>query len=234
MVTSPPFKDRFLFMKNEICVAEGALAAGAEAGGNVAPSVGDEVDFTGRGKVTRAENGQIYFEATEINGEPVMGQGNELAGESEEAALDAEVGGMMGGGGMPGMLLFLLAFLVGLAIAKGEPLADSRERTCTGGAVSNHVIYAKPTQGFDVEINNFSGNTLYLLVFDSATNQLAGAVPHFTAAPIATGTSAGKFWVTGAPFRYGVNVCLSQTPFSLTNATTGGTVTLIHSPLRHQ
>lgn len=228
-------------MQNEICVAEGALATGTEAGGNVAPSVGDEVDFTGRGRVTRAENGQVYFEATEINGQPVMRGDKTAGGESEEAGLDRDVGAMMGGGGgdyggMLGLLLLAaLLFLFAVAGAGAKDVEFARGRTCSGGAVSNYVAVVVPTQGFSVEINNFSGSTLYLMVFDSATNQLAGAVPHFTAVPVPTASVGGKDWnAAGAPFRYGVNVCLSTTPFSLTNASSGGTVTVVHSPQAQQ
>ncbi len=221
-------------MQNEICVAEGALATDAEAGGAVGPAVGDEVDFTGRGKVTRSENGQVYFAATEINGQPVMGSEKEIAGENEEASLDAEVAGMNGGGGGygAGMLLALLLAVFGFTEAHAQQNTQlARARSVSGGAVSNDVVFAAPTQAFSVEINNFSGSTLYCLVFDSATNQLAGAVPHFAAVPVPTASVGGKDWgAAGAPFRYGVNVCLSTTPFSLTNATSGGTATVIHSP----
>jgi len=225
---------------NEICVPEGALATDAEGGGNIAPGVGDEVDFTGRGKVTRAENGQVYIAATEINGAPVAGgPAGEAPGDGEEAALDDEVRKMSGGGGPAGGayggMLGLLLLLSLVFSAGAENLEFSRERTCTGSAVSNHVMYAKPTQGFSVEVNNMSGATLYLMVFDSATNQLVGATPHFTAVPVPTASVGGKDWsASGAPFRYGVNVCLSTTPFSLTNASAGGTATLIHSPVRGQ
>ncbi len=223
---------------NEICVPEGALATDGETGGSIAPGVGDEVDFTGRGKVTRAENGQVYIAATEINGAPIAGApaGEAPADGGEEAALDDEVRKLNGaGGGGYGGMLGLLVLLSLVFSAGAEQLEFSRERTCTGGAVSNHVVYARPTQGFSVEVNNLSGATLYLLVFDSATNQLVGATPHFTAVPVPTASVGGKDWsASGAPFRYGVNVCLSTTPFSLTNASAGGTATLIHSPVRGQ
>ena len=219
-------------MNNEICVADGALAADAEAGGSVAPGVGDEIDFTGRGKVTRAENGQVYFTATEINGQPVMGA---AAGEPEpptdEAALDDEVKGLREGGGMAGLLLVLLALWLSGSFARGADLQEARHAVFSGGAVSNWVAVTTPTQGWSVELDNLGGSaTLYLMVFDSATNSLNGRAVQYPAVPVPAGTAlAYKEWVTGAPMRFGVNVCLSTTPYTLTNATTGGAAAVVHS-----
>lgn len=217
---------------NEICVADGALAADAEAGGSVAPGVGDEIDFTGRGKVTRAENGQVYFTATEINGQPVMGA---AAGEPEaptdEAALDEEVKGLQEGGGMAGLLLVLLALWLSGSFARGADLQFARGAVFSGGQVSNWVAATSATQAFSVEIDNQTGGTLYLLIFDSATNSLAGRAVQFPAVPITTGLVGYKDWnAAGAPMRFGVNVCLSTTPYSLTNASAGGAAAVIHSP----
>jgi hypothetical protein len=135
------------------------------------------------------------------------------------------------GGGMVSLLVLLAWLCLGLGEARAQAeLSQARDRTCSGGAVSNYVASTVPTQVFSVEINNFSGGTLYLMVFDSATNQLANATPHFTALPVPTGTVGYKdYAAVGAPCYLGVNVCLSTTPFSLTNATSGGTVTVIHS-----
>lgn len=216
-------------MKNEICVAENALALEGEGGGSVAPGVGDPVDFQGKGTISRSENGQTYITVTEVNGAPTMGAepGADLAG--EEAGLDAEVAKM--GGGMGGMLLALLLLVLGLATSRAADLQEARGAVFSGGAVSNWVAVAGPTQGFSVEIDNLGGSaTLYLLVFDSATNSLAGRAVQFAPVPVPAGTSLGfKEWNTGAPMRYGVNVCLSTTPFTLTNATTGGAATVVHS-----
>lgn len=221
---------------NEICVSAGALATDAEGGGSVAPGVGDEVDFTGKAKVARVEGENVYLTPTEVNGQPVMGAESPEQPTSDDPTLDEEVAAMNGGGGgaLPGMLLvFLLACLSLLAFPAQAQKAQewARARDCSGGAVSNHVSVAVPTQAYSAEINNFSGATLYCLVFDSATNQLNGALPHFSAVAIPTASTGGKDWgAAGAPFRFGVNVCLSTTPFSLTNASAGGTATVIHSP----
>jgi hypothetical protein len=101
----------------------------------------------------------------------------------------------------------------------------------TNWAVANATnTIGSASQVHSVEINNFSGSTLYLMIFDSETNKTANATPHFTAVPITTGSVGGKDWGdAGAPFNYGVNVCLSTTPFSLTNASAGGTATIIYT-----
>lgn len=220
-------------MKNEICVSAEALNLAGESGGAVGPAVGDEVEFSGKGTVTRTEGGEVYFTASEINGQPVMGaeEGNETG--AEDMALDAEVQGMQGGAGaMGGMLLTLVLCLLGLN-AGAKDVEFWKNRTCSGTAVSNYVAVTRAAQGGFVEIDNNSGATLYLLVFDSATNSLTGRTPHFTAVPVLTGTVGGKaFSSGGAPFLYGINVCLSTTPYSLTNASSGGVATVIWSPLQ--
>lgn len=223
-------------MKNEICVSSEALSVNAEAGGAVAPAIGDEVEFTGKGRVTRTEGGEVYFSVSEVNGQPVMGKEESDETGAEDAALDEEVRGMMGGGGGGGMgamlaLLFLL-MLTGFR-AEAKDVEFWKNRTCSGTTVSNYVAVTRPAQAGYVEIDNHSGATLYLLVFDSATNSLAGRTPHFPAVPIPTGSVGGKSFSTGgAPFLYGINVCLSTTPYSLTNASSGGVAAVIWSPLQ--
>lgn len=220
-------------MKNEICVSGEALNVNAEGGGAVGPAAGDEVEFTGKGTVTRSEGGEVYFTATEINGSPVMN--GEEAGDQggEDMALDAEVQGMQGGAGaMGGMLLALVLCLLGWD-AGAKDVEFWKNRTCSATTVSNYVAVTRPAQAGYVEIDNNSGATLYLLVFDSATNSLAGRTPHFPAVPIPTGSVGGKSFTSGgAPFLYGVNVCLSTTPYSLTNASSGGVAAVIWSPLQ--
>lgn len=220
-------------MKNEICVSGEALNVNAEGGGAVGPAAGDEVEFTGKGTVTRSEGGEVYFTATEINGQPVMGgeEADEQGG--EDMALDEEVRGMQGGSGaMGGMLLALLALFLTFSAGAAD-VEFWGNRTCSGTVVSNYVAVTRPAQGGFVEIDNYSGATLYLMIFDSATNSLAGRVPHFASVPIPTGSVGFKdFGAGGAPFQYGINVCLSQTPFSLTNATSGGIASAVWSRLK--
>lgn len=85
-------------MKNEICVPEGALSMAGEGGEGVAPAVGDEVEFTGKGRVTRSEGGNAYIEVTEANGQPVAGMaeaGPMMEGDTEgdmDAMVEREKG----------------------------------------------------------------------------------------------------------------------------------------------
>lgn len=225
----------------ELCVPASALAEAGEAGGaGIAPDVGDSVEVTVSGRVTRTEGGQLYIQPETANGQPVSvgpkvaGEGDDYDMAGEEAALRAMPAGAAS---LLGVLALLFVMVFGAGAAD---LEWARARTCTGGAVSNNVTVINNANGrtnglqvFNVEINQFSGGTLYLMVFDSNTNQLAGATPHFTAVPVPTGSVGQKeFAGYGAPFLYGVNVCLSTTPFSLTNASSGGTATVIWSPIK--
>lgn len=215
-----------------MCVPASALAvSGGEMEGGaaaVSPGVGDEVEFTVRGAVTRSEGGNVYVKAAAINGEPLADGGMD-----EDAAMDAEMEGYQNkGGGAGGMAGALLALLLLIAVwpTSAKDVEFARARYCTGGAVSNHVAVTNGTQAYSVAVNNLSASTVYLLVFDSRTNMLAGDVPHFTALPIPTASLGYHDWgAAGAPFEWGLTVCLSTTPFSLTNASSGGTVTVIHS-----
>lgn len=51
----------------QTCVPQQALETNGEA-----PEVGAEVEFTGKGRITRVEGGHVYFETTQVNGEPVV------------------------------------------------------------------------------------------------------------------------------------------------------------------
>jgi hypothetical protein len=216
---------------NQLCVPAQALAEATEDGGQtLEPQPGDNVELTLSGRIERSENGLAYITPTAVNGTPLGPAGGDMGEPSmadEDEAMKSELGRYAS------ILLLVLGFVLcllgGAPAQAADGLVLSQSRTCSGGAVSNYVARASETYVYNAEINNFSGSTLYLLIFDSATNQLAGAVPHFTAVPIPTGSVGGKNWATGAPFYYGVNVCLSTTPFSLTNASAGGTATIIHT-----
>jgi hypothetical protein len=226
-------------MNNEMCVPASALevSGGGEmegGGGAVSPDVGDEVEFTVRGAVTRSEGGNVYVKAASINGSPVPNETMD-GGMQEDAAMDAEMAGYRKQGGGMGnaagaLLALLLLGVLWLWPASAKDVEFARARYCTGGAVSNHVAVTNLTQGYSVSVNNLSASTVYLLVFDSVTNMVAGDVPHFTALPVPTASLGYHEWgPSGAPFERGITVCLSTTPFSLTNASSGGTVTVIHS-----
>lgn len=216
---------------SELCIPAGALSEAGEMGGAMMPAVGDEVEVTVTGRVTRTENGETYIQPLTANGQPIEAGGSEMEPEGmEDAAIEEELRtGNLKGGSMPLMVALLFCFLAFTAGA--ADLEFAKARACSGTIVSNYVAVTGAKQVFSVEIDNYTGATLYLMVFDSATNQLANATPHITPIPIPTGTVWGKDWgAAGIPFEYGVNVCLSTTPRSLTNASSGGIVTVVHSP----
>lgn len=74
----------------ELCIPESAVAIAEGESGSVAPQPGDMVEATIAGPVTRAEGGNIYFEARTANGEPIpdMGPAKPL---DEDAAMDREM-----------------------------------------------------------------------------------------------------------------------------------------------
>lgn len=79
-MTAPPATD-------EICVPSTALAIAAEDGGEDAlPEAGDHVSVTIEGKVTRSENGQVYFKPEKANGEDMGGKPMAETSMEDEAA----------------------------------------------------------------------------------------------------------------------------------------------------
>ena len=80
-------------MKSEMCVPASALAAGDDGQDMSTPGVGDEVDFSGKGKVTRVEGDNVYLTPTEINGEPLDEQKDmEPPADDDESSMDQMIG----------------------------------------------------------------------------------------------------------------------------------------------
>lgn len=212
---------------SEICIPAAALNSDTEDGGSVAPQQGDPVTVSIEGKVTRIEGGNVYIMPESANGQPLEGAG-EMSLDEEGEAIDRELAGYNEGGLLGLIVAFLLFFSCWTASA-AQPEGFARRVSSSSGSVSNFVVFSGPTQAFQVEINNYGSVTNYCLIFDSSTNSLAGRVPDIAAVAIPPGKTGGKNWgPSGCPFAYGVNVCLSTTPFSLTNAASGGTATLYH------
>jgi len=93
-------------MNNEICVPSGAVSAYGGATDNdgadnaVAPEVGDEVEVTVKGKVSRVEGDNVYFTPTEANGQPIPeGSMDSGGGDDEEGEMDRMVAGAAEKGG---------------------------------------------------------------------------------------------------------------------------------------
>jgi hypothetical protein len=117
------------------------------------------------------------------------------------------------------MVLAVLMLAVAGARADGPQLQAANRCDNTPIRTNNWVATTNASQVFDIELSNFSGADVYLLIFDSATNKLAGAVPDRAPILVPNNTTGSKSWgPSGSPFAYGVNVCASTTPHSLTNA----------------
>lgn len=90
-------KGQVMMGRNEICVPDSALRQAGEDGGDIAPEVGDEVEVTVRGPVTRREGGNTYFTPATANGEPIQpgpdSDGDETDLDRRGAALDREMAG---------------------------------------------------------------------------------------------------------------------------------------------
>lgn len=81
-------------MAKEICVPAAALSAAGEGdeAAPVAPGVGDEVEMTIKGTVTRAEGDNVYVMPAEANGMPIEQAAGEPMGEGDtEEDMDALV-----------------------------------------------------------------------------------------------------------------------------------------------
>lgn len=77
--------------KNEICVPSGALAIPGEGGNATAPEVGDTVEFTVSGKVSRTEGGELYVTPDTINGEPVESEAETPTEQDRDAQEEADI-----------------------------------------------------------------------------------------------------------------------------------------------
>ena len=85
-----------LTMNNsEICVPAAAVAEGGEDGAQTMPEPGDEIEVTLKGKVSRAEGGNLYFTPESVNGQPMAGADAPAGdGMDDEASMDSAVDGM--------------------------------------------------------------------------------------------------------------------------------------------
>lgn len=143
-----------------------------------------------------------------------------------------------------GVLLALLALVALPASAQDKDLRTANRTDCsTRGTndwkaaspvhyyvtgTNNWVAFSnQPSAVISVEISNFSGSDVYLLVFNKGTNAVAGDAPVASPVLVATGTTGGKNWApNGFPLTH-LCVAASTTPNSLTNAAAGlGVITV--------
>jgi hypothetical protein len=226
-------------MKNsELCVPEGALAEAGEGGNSIAPAVGDTVEMTLSGRVTRLENGEVYVKPETANGQPLEDEGSEeMDLESEEKSLKSlGDGGGMGGALMALMLLVLLAFAEGAqAQTYGQALRYSKQYNTTVVATNTHPASITPTAVHYIGVENSSATALWVWVGD--TNVLAvpanGNIPAVAPKLVAAGGNAEYFFGPGGmPMRFGCVVATSTTDRTLTNSTASFVVTVVHSPIQ--
>lgn len=245
-------------MKNsEICVPAAALHDADESGQAVAPGEGDEVEVRLRGPVTRSEGGNIYFTPNTANDHPMTAAAPEKSQDDEDEEMRQGLKDLDGGfkdsddnvRGISHAANYVLAFLLvlagllvgGNAGAQNIDLSWSKRKSVSASPTTNVVFInnfsgaglTNAMQVFYVEQLNLSGAAGFSMLFDSFTNQLANATPQVCPKAVAAGANvAHDFGPNGAPFYNGINVCLSQTPNSLTNAVGGGYVSIVWSPLQ--
>ncbi len=216
---------------SEVCIPVSALAAQGEDGATMAPAQGDPVSVQLEGTVSRIEGENVYITPQSANGQPLTG--GEMSMEDEDKAMDDDLAklGDYGGGGLLGILLLLSLLFGSVNVGAAQTdLMEARMRNCSGTGVTNWVGFSGPTQCYYAEINNFTGSTLYLLVYDTNAVIAAGMPPHFPAVAIPTGSTGGKAWgPNGVSMQKGVVIGLSTTPFSFTNASAGGTAAIVHN-----
>lgn len=211
---------------NELCVPVGAVsAAGGPADGDegVAPGVGDEVEVTVGGRVSRVEGGNVYVTPETANGAPISGDTSPADGE-ESGDEDEEMDSMVAGAKRSmGYLAALLLLLVGVFKAgAAQELMQANRLDCSTIGTNNWVVFSNQASlVFTVEMDNFSGADVYLFLFEMGTNAVAGDRPAAAVVKVSTGTTGGKaYGPTGARFE---SLCVgaSTTPFRYTNAGAG-------------
>jgi hypothetical protein len=84
---------------NEDCVSLEALAMPDDGEQMQTPAIGDLVNYTTEGKITRIEGGKAYVARSSVNGQPVEPDADDMGGQSDGDAdnldkLSADAAGM--------------------------------------------------------------------------------------------------------------------------------------------
>lgn len=121
-------------------------------------------------------------------------------------------------------VMALLAVVVP-AFGQGKELQRANRLDCSVIGTNNWVVFSNQASlVFTVSLDNFSGNDVYLMVFESqvsGTNAVAGDRPASSAVKVLNGTTGGFSWgAAGAPFN-SLCIAASTTPYRLTNAAAG-------------
>ena len=115
----------------------------------------------------------------------------------------------------------LLTLALFTLLALTAPAADftGPNKTLSSSGTLTNMMALNPSNGckaYDIYAVNTSASDLWLLVFDSATNQVNGATTAMSTL-IPAGKGGGFYWTEGRPFRRGITVAGSTTPYALTN-----------------
>lgn len=78
-------------MKSEICMPAGALAKSGGESEPTTPQVGDQVECTVGGTISRVEGDNVYLTPETVNGEPVMDGGAESGEPDGDENMDQTV-----------------------------------------------------------------------------------------------------------------------------------------------
>ena len=222
-------------MKNgELCVPAAALTEKGEGGGGMAPEVGDTVELTVTGRVTRAESGELYVQPETANGQPLADaqgeEGDHLDAEGE--ALKAL--GNDGGGG--GALMALVALLVlGLFTAGAKDIQQATQYSNSLVATNSYPAAIGPTRVHKIIVENSSAGALWVWVGD--TNVTTPANNNFPVLPAKLAAATGgtveyDFPDGGIPMKFGCVVAASTTDRTLTNGSASFVITVLHSPIQ--
>jgi hypothetical protein len=224
-------------MKNgELCVPLAAVTEAGEDGAGVAPGVGDTVELTVTGRVTRAENGELYVQPETANGQPLA----DAAGGGDEMDLEAEGEALRGmAAGSAGLMLALLTLFLWVAGAGAqgyrEQLRYSKTYANSLVATNSYPASIVPTVVHKIIVENSSATALWVWVGD--TNVTTPANNNFPVLPPKLAAATGgnveyDFGPGGIPMRLGCVVATSTTDRTLTNSTASFVITVVHSPIQ--
>ncbi len=122
------------------------------------------------------------------------------------------------------LILMGVMGVIGVMGARGQTVtreagANFARYSSTNGSPTNMwQATTNAAKVYDITVFNTGATDLYLLVFDSKTNQLVNTAPSITPVKVLAGASTSMFWMGGRNFRRGVTLATSTTPATLTNS----------------
>lgn len=123
-----------------------------------------------------------------------------------------------GRGCYPLLIVFVILLLIRPAPAQTFMELPSQSATNTVPATNMWTAFAHSAAVYEVTAYNGSAGTLYLFVWDSATNKLTNAGYEIAVVPIPANSVGGYTWRSnGKRFVRGLTVAASTTPLTWTN-----------------